>query len=321
MSASLLGRIRRDRGTPRPEGLARIHTDEIKDLHIAARSARIRREVGTPSVEAHRRVLGGANGVACVHATDASGFEDRHRPGLAPRLGRANLVGPGSHSSNPLPPPSPTQRHRCPSTPPRCDDRAPPTRAAQKRVSRVVTFPSTPGIAKVSSVVISQFEFDVALGTASISPTKEGTTMSATQVTKAFKAHEHTRQAISLRGLRAQIKRADGINAKVAVFLTNIVGSMWCAYAFAIIAFIGLPAALKPGGEGIISWIAQTFLQLVLLSVIMVGQNVQAVAGDVRSQRTYDDTVQILDRLDIHTQGGIKDLADRIDELEAKIAS
>jgi hypothetical protein len=80
-----------------------------------------------------------------------------------------------------------------------------------------------------------------------------------------------------------------------------------------------LPAALKPGGEGIISWIAQTFLQLVLLSVIMVGQNVQAEAGDVRSQHTYEDTVQILDRLDIHTQGGIKDLADRIDELEAKI--
>jgi hypothetical protein len=140
-----------------------------------------------------------------------------------------------------------------------------------------------------------------------------------TQITEAFKAHLHTRQAISLRGLRAQVKRADGINAKIAVFLTNVVGSMWCAYAFAILAFIGLPAALKPGGEGIISWIAQTFLQLVLLSVIMVGQNVQAEAGDVRSQHTYDDTVQILDRLDIHTQGGIKDLADRIDELEAKI--
>ena len=67
---------------------------------------------------------------------------------------------------------------------------------------------------------------------------------------------------------------------------------------------------------GIIAWIAQTFLQLVLLSVIMVGQNVQSVASDVRSQHTYDDTVQILDRLDIHTPGGLKDLADRIDDLE-----
>jgi hypothetical protein len=119
--------------------------------------------------------------------------------------------------------------------------------------------------------------------------------------------------------LRAEVGRADGINAKIAVFLTNIVGSMWCAYVFAIIALIGLPPALKPGGEGIIAWIAQTFLQLVLLSVIMVGQNVQSIASDVRSQHTYDDTVQILDRLDIHTDGGLKDLADRIDRLEISI--
>jgi hypothetical protein len=116
------------------------------------------------------------------------------------------------------------------------------------------------------------------------------------------------------------VARANGINAKIAVFLTNIVGSMWCAYAFAVIALIGLRPALRPGGEGIIAWIAQTFLQLVLLSVIMVGQNVQSVASDVRSQHTYDDTLLILDRLDVHTAGGLKDLADRIDALEAKLS-
>ena len=53
----------------------------------------------------------------------------------------------------------------------------------------------------------------------------------------------------------------------------------------------------------------------------MVGQNVQSEASDVRSQHTYDDTVEILDRLDIHTQGGIKDLADRIDAIDAKLGS
>ncbi len=143
--------------------------------------------------------------------------------------------------------------------------------------------------------------------------------MSHTQTAEPVKTHIHIRQAISLRGLRAQVKRADGINAKIAVFLTNIVGSMWCAYVFAVIALIGLRPALRPGGEGIIAWIAQTFLQLVLLSVIMVGQNVQSEASDVRAQRTYVDTVQILDRLDVHTEGGIKDLADRLDELQARI--
>ena len=143
--------------------------------------------------------------------------------------------------------------------------------------------------------------------------------MSDIQIAMPVKAHRHIGEAISIRGLRADVARADGINAKIAVFLTNLVGSMWCAYVFAIIALIGLPPALKPGGEGIIAWIAQTFLQLVLLSVIMVGQNVQSVASDLRSQHTYDDAVLILDRLDIHTQGGLKDLADRIDGLQAAL--
>jgi hypothetical protein len=141
--------------------------------------------------------------------------------------------------------------------------------------------------------------------------------VSDVQIERPIKTRRHIGQAISLRGLRADVQRADGFNAKIAVFLTNLVGSMWCAYVFALIAFIGLPAALRPGGEGIIAWIAQTFLQLVLLSVIMVGQNVQSVASDLRSQHTYDDAVLILDRLDIHTTGGLKDLADRIDQLEA----
>jgi hypothetical protein len=139
-------------------------------------------------------------------------------------------------------------------------------------------------------------------------------------IAKPVKTRRHIGQAISVRGLRAEVTRADGLNAKVAVFLTNIVGSMWCAYVFAVIALIGLRPALNPGGEGIVAWIAQTFLQLVLLSVIMVGQNVQSVASDIRSQHTYDDTVMILDRLDIHTDGGLKDLSDRIDALAAKIS-
>ena len=143
--------------------------------------------------------------------------------------------------------------------------------------------------------------------------------MSNLQLDPPVKAHHHIKKAISLRGLGGDIKRADGINAKIAVFLTNIVGSMWCAYAFAILALIGLRPALKPGGEGLIAWIAQTFLQLVLLSVIMVGQNVQSEASDARSEHTYDDTVQILDRLDIHTQGGLGDLAALIERLEAAV--
>lgn len=77
-------------------------------------------------------------------------------------------------------------------------------------------------------------------------------------------------------------------NAWLAVRITRVVGSMWCAYAFALLAFVSLPAALRSHDPVIlIAWVSQTFLQLVLLSVIMVGQNVQAVAGDARAEADH----------------------------------
>ena len=127
--------------------------------------------------------------------------------------------------------------------------------------------------------------------------------------------HLHTALHPNLRALRAAISEANGLNAKVAVFVTNLVGTMWCAYLFTLIALIGLPAALKPNGEGLIAWIAQTFLQLVLLSVIMVGQNVQSLMADARAENTFKDTEAILDRLDIHTEGGLKAILDKLDKL------
>ncbi len=69
---------------------------------------------------------------------------------------------------------------------------------------------------------------------------------------------------------------------------------MWCAYAFALIAFISLPEAIHAGKSALISWIAQTFLQLVLLSIIMVGQKVEGAAADVRADDTYKDAEAIL---------------------------
>lgn len=65
------------------------------------------------------------------------------------------------------------------------------------------------------------------------------------------------------------------LNRWLAVKVTNAVGTMWCAYAFAVLALTGLPGALRPGGMGLVPWFAQTFLQLVLLSILAVGQQVQ----------------------------------------------
>ena len=70
-------------------------------------------------------------------------------------------------------------------------------------------------------------------------------------------------------------------NNAVALKITNFVGTMWCAYIFAIIALTSLPAVLSTHSLTlIIAWIAQTFLQLVLLSVIMVGQNIASQKAD-----------------------------------------
>ena len=85
-----------------------------------------------------------------------------------------------------------------------------------------------------------------------------------------------------------------GFNGRLAVLITSAVGTMWCAYIFAVIAFISLPMAIKGGTASLISWIAQTFLQLVLLSVIMVGQKVAAQASDKQAEETYKDTESIL---------------------------
>lgn len=63
---------------------------------------------------------------------------------------------------------------------------------------------------------------------------------------------------------------------------------MWCAYIFALIAFISLPAAIKSGDAiVIVAWVAQTFLQLVLLSIIMVGQNVASASVELKITETH----------------------------------
>ena len=84
-------------------------------------------------------------------------------------------------------------------------------------------------------------------------------------------------------------------NAWLAVKVTTGVGTMWCAYAFAALALVSLPSAIASGSAvTLVSWISQTFLQLVLLSVIIVGQNVLAAAADKRSEATYHDADAVL---------------------------
>ncbi len=70
---------------------------------------------------------------------------------------------------------------------------------------------------------------------------------------------------------------------------------MWAAYAFAALALISLPAAIATGDvRVIVDWIAQTFLQLVLVSVIIVGQNQMNRQAEIRAEATYKDATALL---------------------------
>jgi hypothetical protein len=94
--------------------------------------------------------------------------------------------------------------------------------------------------------------------------------------------------------LRPLEKRETRFNDWLAISITNIVGTMWCAYAFAGLALISLPAAVRGGTATLIAWIAQTFLQLVLLSIIMVGQKVASEKSDRQLAQTYTDAEALL---------------------------
>ncbi|GAC1386415.1 MAG: hypothetical protein NVS1B7_5100 [Candidatus Saccharimonadales bacterium] len=73
--------------------------------------------------------------------------------------------------------------------------------------------------------------------------------------------------------------------------ITRAVGTMIAAMLFTGLALISLPAALKTHDKiVIVAWIAQTFLQLVLLPIIMVGQNIQGKHTEVMADEEFKTT-------------------------------
>ena len=126
------------------------------------------------------------------------------------------------------------------------------------------------------------------------------------------------------------------LNKKVAIWLTNNVGTMTCFWFFCLLSLVVLPSVLFAMGiigkdalgitfvtgfgfELMMTWMLSTFIQLVLLPAIMAGQNIQTSAADARAAKQFEDTETIADRLDEHTAGGIKTVLDRIDALEVTL--
>jgi len=98
--------------------------------------------------------------------------------------------------------------------------------------------------------------------------------------------------------LKIESKKVFRLNSWLAVRITNAVGTMWCAYAFLILDLFMLPPVIKAASVMVwVTYIAQTVLQLVLLPIIMVGQNViqaqnEAKADTDHKTLTYLATLQ-----------------------------
>jgi hypothetical protein len=112
-----------------------------------------------------------------------------------------------------------------------------------------------------------------------------------------------------------------GLNERIGLAVTKRVGTMWAAYVFFGLTLVSLPAAIGSGNTiVIVSWVAQTFLQLVLLPIIIVGQNIQAKSSDDRAIATYEDAGAILEESkEIQAHLGVQDEA--LSELVSKIAA
>jgi hypothetical protein len=89
---------------------------------------------------------------------------------------------------------------------------------------------------------------------------------------------------------------------------------------------VALPSALSGGRLlDLIQWISQTFIQLVMLSVIMVGQNILGRASDKRADMTYQDadaTFHESEQIQAHLMDqdkAINTLLDKIAGLEAAL--
>jgi hypothetical protein len=98
---------------------------------------------------------------------------------------------------------------------------------------------------------------------------------------------------------------------------------MWCAYIFAMLALVVVPQAIHGGLLTLVQWVSQTFIQLVMLSVIMVGQSILGLASDKRAEMTYKDaeaTFHEAQQIQAHLKSqddAINTILDRLEKLEA----
>lgn len=107
-----------------------------------------------------------------------------------------------------------------------------------------------------------------------------------------YTIHLHQPRNINL--VQKAEQRSASFNTRFAILLTKGVGTMVCAYIFAFIAILGFPLLpFGPIATELVQWTSQTFIQLTMLSVIMVGQAVLGRKAELQAEESYNTTKKV----------------------------
>lgn len=138
---------------------------------------------------------------------------------------------------------------------------------------------------------------------------------------------EHVPRLVQVQSVRAELSGVGltgRFNEWLAVLITRSVGSMWAAYLFALVALVSLPQALDAFRRGDtltgVDWLSQSFLQLVLLPVILVGQNVISAAQDARAEADHE-TITALHSIHVHQLKILEHQERLLERLDHRVAA
>jgi hypothetical protein len=121
--------------------------------------------------------------------------------------------------------------------------------------------------------------------------------------------HPHTPRNINL--IHEAEQASAGFNQKIAIALTRGVGTMACAYCFTLLAIAGFPNLLGPSVSQYVQWISQTFIQLTMLSVIMVGQSILGRKAELQAEEAFNTTQKSyhdIEQIALHLQAQDEEL-------------
>jgi len=134
---------------------------------------------------------------------------------------------------------------------------------------------------------------------------------------------EHVPRLVMSHQVRAEMNRGaiGRFNDRLAVLVTKSVGTMWAAYVFALLSCVSLPQAFSAFLKGDrvtgVSWLSQSFLQLILLPIIMVGQNVISASQDARAEADHE-TLTVLHTINVHQLRILEDQQKILELLQQK---